>query len=96
MGGPVYGLWLANTKEAFFQLSQAEKDALMAKRNANLAQVGGKDIPGYKLYAAPWELFGIVEYPNAEALREHELFCNSLDWRRYFEMTIMCGEKSPE
>ena len=96
MAGSVYGLWLARRKEAFYHLSQEEQAAMMSKRNENLAQVGGKDLPGYQAYSSEWEMFGIVEYPSAEAQQEHELFCDSLDWKRYFDMKIVCGIKMPE
>ena len=96
MAGPVYGLWLARRKEAYYQLSQEEQAALMTKRNENLAQVGGKDFPGYLAYSAPWEMFGMVEYPSAEAQREHEIFCDSIGWKRYFEMMIVCGVAAPD
>lgn len=96
MSKKVYGLWLGKTHEAFYQLSKEEQEEMMKKRNQNLAEVGGKDVFGYTAFASEWEMFGMVEYPNVGAQMEHELFCDSIGWKRYFTVKVISGIQSDE
>ena len=65
------------------------------KRNEHLAQIGGKDIGAYRAYNSEWAYFGIVEYPNADAQQEHEIFCGNLGWGQYVDQTLVLGIEIP-
>ena len=86
MAGPVYKLFLfGGYSEAFYELSQEEKDSLMAKHDEDFERVGGKRILlcDSKWSSGQWAGFGIEEFPSIEALQENEKDLDEMNWGRY-------------
>jgi hypothetical protein len=86
MAGPVYKLFLVKGRsEAWHQLSQEEKDSLMAKHDESFEKAGGKPILycDSKWSSGQWATFGVEEFPSIEAVQEHEKDLVEMDLHRY-------------
>ena len=94
---PIYKLWMMKPTEAYFRLSEQERDALAAKSADALKQVGGKTIimctPMWS--AEQWALFGVEEFPDIEAVQKHTEFLFAMQWLRYMEGVSMLGTQWP-
>jgi hypothetical protein len=73
MAKSVYFLYLAKTRPSWFQLPEKEQAAMVAKLRQSVADVGGKSLisPDCSWSSGRWDLFGVEEYPNIEALQKH-------------------------
>lgn len=93
MAQPICKVFLAKPTGAYFELSEEEQRALLAKVSEALAQAGGKSIitcsSGWA--TEQWSFWGVEEYPDAEALQRHDELLNALNWFRYVESTTTLG-----
>ena len=82
-------------KEAWYQLSEDERNALAAKSMESLERVGGKTVvscfSGWS--SEEWMLFGVEEYPDIEAVQKNQEEQIAFDWFRYLESKSMLGTK---
>lgn len=98
MAKKIYKIFQAKPKEAWYQLSQEERDALMSKISEALESVGGKSIV---TCSSVWSseqyiLFGVAEYPDIEAVQKHSEILWNMNWFRYVESTSTLGTKLGE
>ena len=97
MAGPIYKLFLNRMTQAWYELSQEERNAYMAKIGAVLDQLGAKTIvmctPSWS--AEQWAVFGVTEFPNIEAVQKSIDLFYAMDHYRYFEAETMLGTKYP-
>jgi len=97
MAEPIYKLWMTKPTEAWYQLSEEERNNHTAKTHEALAKIGGKVIisctPAWS--SEQWLMFGLEEYPDIEAVWTHTELLYSLDHFRYFESESMLGVKWP-
>ena len=93
MSKPIYKLYLMNVKEAGYQLSEAEREELMAKMNASFDAVGGEQIIGCDCIwsSEPWLSFGVQKYPDIEAAQKHAADLAELGWYRYVDAMTVLG-----
>jgi hypothetical protein len=93
MDGPVYKFFRVRFIEAWYQLSQAEKDSLLAKGDELLKQVGGKTLAicNSSWNNEQWPVFGVEEYPDMASVKKHNDALHQLDWFRYIECETMLG-----
>ena len=97
MAGPVYKWWRAGAKEAWYQLSKEEQDAMFAKLDEARKSVGGKSI----LYSSSgwasekWLYWGVEEFSSMEAVQEFARLLEDLNWFRYIESDILLGTAVP-
>ena len=89
----VYKLWTARPREAWYQLSQDERNSLMARVIAALEKVGAKSVVlcDGSWSSEQWLFFGIEEYPDIEAVQAHAHLLNEIQWFRYVESTTALG-----
>ena len=86
MAGPVYMLGLAKAKEAWYQLSEEERESFMAKVMAFREEDGVKSIfRGQPTFPGGWNRFGVEEYPDFEALHRHQEHMVEIGMSRYIE-----------
>ena len=85
MTRPIYVLFLARPKEAWFQLSQEEQDELMAKNRAALDKVGVEEVVmcDASWSSEQWMFFGVHKFPSLDALKQHSDDRNAMQWHRY-------------
>ena len=93
MAKPIYKVWLARTTEAWYQLSREEQNSLLQKVQATLVQVGGKSTItcDSSWSSEQWQIFGVEEYPDIEAVQKHAALLIELNWFRYLELMTMLG-----
>lgn len=84
---PVIKIWFAKIKEAYFRLSEEERNSIESKRVKKFEELGGKLLVGGTPYWSneEWAVFGVEEFPDVEAVQEYAEFMIGLGWLRYFE-----------
>ena len=98
MAKKVYQLFMAKNTEAWYQLSQEEQDRLSAKMSESLKELGVKIVVlcDSSWSSEQWPMFGVLEFPDIEAVQKHRADMNNLDWSRYFDSVTMLGSEWPE
>ena len=95
MAGPIYKLWMFRPTEAWYQLSQEERDGLGNKALEDIEKAGGRSvlicIPTWS--SEQWMMFGVDEYPDIEAVQKLTELLNERDHYRYIESVSMLGTK---
>ena len=93
MQGPIYKFWHARWTEAFYQLSQAEREALMQKIDGIGKQVGFKTLAACEASwnNEQWAAFGLEEFPDMESVQKHNAALIEADWFRYIHCETMLG-----
>ena len=79
---PIYKLWMARPTEAYWRLTEQERNAITAQVADALKQVGGKPI--VQCFSAwsteQWTACGAEEFPDIEAVQKHAQLLLSLEW----------------
>ncbi|HRW10472.1 MAG TPA: hypothetical protein P5121_35450 [Caldilineaceae bacterium] len=92
----IYKSFQYRFKESWYQLSQEERRALVAKVVNALESVGGKSIlmchSGWS--TEEWLGFGVGEYPDIEAVQTHTRLLHELNWFRYLESRSILGTEA--
>lgn len=93
MTGPVYKMFRARWKEAWFALSDEEQKTLGAKVRAALNQAGGKELVfcDSTWSSEQWWGFGVEEFPDIESVQQHTRLLDELNWMRYVESETLLG-----
>jgi hypothetical protein len=98
MAEPIYKMYRVGAKDAWYQLSKEEQDAMFAKVDEARQSVGGKVI----LYcnsawdSEKWLIWGVEEFPSLEAVQEFARCLMDLNWFRYVDSEILLGTAVPE
>jgi hypothetical protein len=97
MAGPIYKIYMFRPTEAYYQSSEEEREAVMAKNEEAFTKAGGKDIVTCNSAWSneQWMVFGVSEYPSVEAVQEHVAAQTELNWFRYVESYTLLGTKWP-
>jgi len=97
MAGPVYKMFYARMKEAWYQLSKEQRDAIFAQMEETMKKVGGKPmvICDSSWSSEKWQFWGVEEYPSIEAVQEYANCLSELDWFRYCDSEILLGTVMP-
>ncbi len=97
MAGPIYKMFRADGKEAWYQLSKEEQDAMFARVDEARKSVGAKVI----IYcnsawnSEKWLFWGVEEFPSMEAVQEFAQCLVDLNWFRYVDSDILLGTAMP-
>ncbi|MBN1583296.1 MAG: hypothetical protein JXA89_21480 [Anaerolineae bacterium] len=97
MAEPIYKFWMSRPTEAWYQLSEEEKNAHMAQSQEALHKVGGKTM----IQCSPvwsnqeWLLCGVEEFPDMDAVQKHAELLFAIDHFRYLDGKSMLGTKWP-
>jgi hypothetical protein len=93
MAQPIYKLWQGRFTEAWHQLSEQEQQRLMAAVMEALKTVGAKDLVtcDASWSSERWPFFGVVEYPDLEAVQRHDQILTDLKWLRYIDSRTTLG-----
>ena len=99
MAGPVFKFWMTRFTNAWYGLTEDERNAHLAKAREALAQVGGKSVitsmTGWS--SEQWAFCGVEEFPDVAAVQEHTQLLYDLGHFRYFNGSSILGSKySPE
>ena len=98
MAGPIYKMFRAGVKEAWYQLSKEEQDALFAKIQDAMKSVGGKSmlVCNSSWNSEQWLFWGVEEFPSLEAVQEYSRCLEELNWFRYVDSEVLLGSKAEE
>jgi hypothetical protein len=96
MARPIYKLWMAELKNAWYQLSPEEQEHHLAKVRHALEDVGGKSIltTSSAWSDEQWQHFGVEEFPNIEAVERFAELLQEMNHFRYFRTKTILGKKS--
>ena len=94
---PVVKVWFVKPKEAWYALSEEEKEELVRKETAVFDRAKAKY--GFRNIAIcdalwsteDWMKFGMEEWSDIEAAREYAKGLEEMDFFRYFEARIWFG-----
>ncbi len=93
MAGAVHKAFRVSFAEAWYQLSEEEHKALLAKVNAALETVGGKSVvfcdSGWS--SEEWQFFGVEVFPSIEAAQKHAELLAAINWHRYIKSSTLLG-----
>ena len=98
MAGPIYKMFRAGVKEAWYQLSKEDQDALFAKIQDAMKSVGGKSmlVCNSSWNSEQWLFWGVEEFPSLEAVQEYSRCLEELNWFRYVDSEVLLGSKAEE
>lgn len=97
MAGPIYKVYLAKFKGAYYKLSKEERDELMKKGEEALKSAGGERIVDcVSMWCSEnWLGFGVEKFPDLEAVQKYSMLLFELDWFNYLEATTYLGTEMP-
>lgn len=87
-------LFFAKMKPAFFELTEEQQTAFMAKDRANLDSLGMKAISMVDCSGTDnkWDYIGVESWPSMEAVKKREQFeKNALQISNYVEYEVHMG-----
>ena len=95
MSNPVYQLFTARFTEAWYQLSQEERDQVLAKQAESFQKAGGKTLAFAESVWSneKWQFFGVNEFPDLDALQEHTARLIEVEWFRYLDSHVILGKE---
>jgi hypothetical protein len=86
-------MFYARWTEAWYQLSQEQRDAITAKMTETGEKVGAKQVLvcDSSWNSEHWLFWGVEEFPSMEALQDYSRCLSDLDWFRYCDSEILLG-----
>ena len=93
MAKPIYKFFMGRFLEAWYQLSEEERNSRLAKLNESFEKVGGKRpvICDSSWSSDQWSIAGVEEFPSIEAVQNFTATLTELDWSRYVESISVLG-----
>ena len=97
MAQPIYKLFLFKNTEAYYQLSEDERNGILAKLDAAFQKVGGTRLVmcNSSWSSEQWPVFGVEQFPNIEAVQQYAEALNELNLARYVESMSVLGTELP-
>jgi hypothetical protein len=93
MAQPIYKLFMFKPTEAWYQLSESDKNNHRAQLREALKKVGGKEIiscfSGWN--SEQYLGWGVEQFPDIESVQKHHILLIGLSWFRYFESNSYLG-----
>ena len=98
MTGPIYKMFRVGGKEAWYQLSKEQQDALFAKLAEARQSVNGKVVISCdsSWNSEQWLFWGVEEFPSLEAVQEFARCLMEMNWFRYVESDMLLGTAMPD
>jgi hypothetical protein len=98
MAQQIYKVFFFRPTEAWYQLSEPEKNKVKVKLAEALKKVGGKEVV---LCFSGWNSeqylgWGVEQFPNIEAVQKHHTLLVGLNWFRYAESNSYLGTEIPK
>jgi hypothetical protein len=86
----------ARFSEAWYQLSEEERNSLKAKHDEAFEKAGAKRpiICDSSWSSDQWSFAGVEEFPNIEAVQDYMAALNELNWFRYVELQAYWARNS--
>lgn len=89
----IYKSFYGKAKAAYYQVSEEERNNILAKLDERLEQVGGKRLVfcNARWWSDQWQWFGLEEFPDIEAVQKYTQYEEELNLFRYIESVSMLG-----
>lgn len=83
-------------KEAYFKLFEEERKNFSYKAIKDVEQVGGRWLAYCNCYWSneEWSYFGVMEFPDIDAVQKHSEFIEKLEQSRYVETKSHLGTRA--
>lgn len=93
MNEPIYRFFRGRFTNAWYQLTQQDKETLFAEMGKAFQASGGKTVVGpcYTCWSSDWSLFGVEVYPNLEAVQTWRDAMERIGCFQYLEVESMVG-----
>jgi hypothetical protein len=93
MAKPIYKLYMARLSEAGYQLTQEERDKMLAQRDEIAQRLGIKTIIicDSSWVSEQFLFWGVEEFPDMDVVYEFHAELNKLSWFRYLESETLLG-----
>jgi hypothetical protein len=90
---PIIKILFYKPKDAYFGLSPEERKQLAIKTAKDVTDVGGRWLTRCDCYWADeeWVQFGVMEFPDIEAVQKHARFIADLEQFKYIESKSYLG-----
>ena len=94
---PIYRIWFWKPTQAWWRLSEEERNENARKLDEKLEEVGGKNILTCTPYWSneEWAMMGVEEFPNIEAAQEFSVFLWETSARYGQAKTYLCTNLPP-
>jgi hypothetical protein len=97
MSKPVFKLYLMKLKLEAVVMPEEQQQALMGKTQDVLAQAGGKSLIAGQIWSDEhYRYFGVEQFPDWQALREHTRCLDEMNWFQYIESETLVGLENPD
>lgn len=93
MNEQIYRFYRGKFTNAWYQLTQSEKDQVLADMGKAFQESGGKSAVGpcHTCWSSEWYVFGVEVYPNLEAVQKWRDTMDRIGCFQYFELESMIG-----
>ena len=93
MAEKVFKVFLARRTEAWYALTEKERDILMEKVADALQKANGKRVVicNSTWATEQWQFFGVEEFPDFDAAQLHSALLDDIDLRRYVKSLTTLG-----
>ena len=89
---PIIQLFLLRFQEAWFKLSEEKKEELHDRAVKNLEKIGANiTVYDSRWSDAWWREFGVIEYPDIEAVQKQFKFMEEIAFFRYTKVKSYLG-----
>jgi hypothetical protein len=98
MAGPIFKVWLAKGRDAFYRLSPEEREELFKKGQEALKSAGGERVISCDSTwcSENWNGFGVEKFPDLESVQKYTNLLMELDWFGYLDANTYLGTEVPE
>jgi hypothetical protein len=95
MEGPLYKFFRVRATEAWYALSPAQRNDLLAKDAAIQQQLGIKNLVTCDASWSNerWTAYGVHEYPDMDAVLKHNAGMQAIELFHYLESETMLGTR---
>ena len=98
MAKPIYMMWRNRATAAFWELTEGERNAHMARVVEAHDKVGSKSMIALDPFWSTerWFFAGVTEFPDIDALQEYERLLQEIGHAQYVVADIMLATKMEE
>ena len=89
--GKIYQAFLYSGTEAYYQLTQAERDALQAKEAETRRDAQVVVYADSYWASEEWQGFGVLMFPDIEGVQRHYAGLRQIEWPRYVRGKTLLG-----
>ena len=95
MDAPIYKIYLNRFRDAWYTLSDEERNGFIEKHNKAFAELGIKDTVfcDTSWSTEQWDFGGVAEFPNLQAVMQLRKLQDEWGWHRYVDAMVVLGTK---